>query len=379
MTNVKTEIRSRLSGFKPNLFPNDKPGEFIDWRQRILNGPLLMSVKYDGIRCENVAEGAFSRSLKLLPSVQLQNVLKNQFAYFKTIFPDLQVIEQEIIIESYNLEEIKHFVRSEDVTSLKNEKKYKALWKKTNQGTELYPAMEKGKAVWKAWPFPGRTLDWTIKDHSDQFSFAIFDILTDSNIHMTKKERYYQMLEKFELKDSITVPIGVLNSFIVEQHIIGTSEKSYIFVMSQFQDIIDNGGEGVMLQNPDSKYKFGRYTSKSGDGYKMKAYDEYSALAIKVNEGTKASEGTERTKDAFGRSKTSQLKEDREPSGKADTVTVEWQGRELDLMLQDFTHTDRAYLLKNPNLVTGRILKFHAMAPTKEGGMPRHAVYKKDY
>jgi len=96
-----------------------------------------------------------------------------------------------------------------------------------------------------------------------------------------------------------------------------------------------NGGEGLVVMRKDSKYKHGRYSLKSGQGYKVKdSNKEFEGTVIGIEEGTVSKEGSVKTLNNFGRSKTSQLKGDREPSGMCKGLLVKLDnGNELTVSL----------------------------------------------
>ena len=375
------KLRELYPKFKPNLFPNDKPGIFVDWEDRLHEhkGPVIVSIKHDGIHTLITEEGAFSRELKKLPSVHLQHAAKQVWKYYSNIIPDLLCIQAEFIVTGCNLEEIKHFARSEDVMLPSTRRKYELLWKKTNQGTSTYPAQSKGVIIQKSWPFPGRDLNWVTNSHIELYDFKIFDMLSPELLKDSKIERYLKYTHYFILhnEDADLSPIKTPYSSIISHTL--HSKDIYSNVTKYFEKCVEDGFEGLMIQKPDAKYKFGRYTTKSELGFKMKPYEQLSAVVLDVTEGTEALDGTERTIDNFGRSKTSQKQEDRQPSGRIDSLKVRMDdGRVFDVMLRGFNHSDRRELKVNPEKIVGKTIKFHAMAPTKQGGMPRHAVYQKE-
>jgi len=58
--------------FRPMLSPRESPGTYKHYFER-LRYPLLCSAKYDGIRCIVKGNEAVSRTLKQLPSIQVQD------------------------------------------------------------------------------------------------------------------------------------------------------------------------------------------------------------------------------------------------------------------------------------------------------------------
>ena len=350
---------------------NNAIGESIDWEARIKNPEeWMLSHKLDGGRVEIPEEGiALSREMKIIKSSQVQGMAK----YLRGSTDIEGMLEAEFWSPGMTFSEIMHFFKTEDVTSPKTKAKYQKLWARTGQGNvailkgikyyvnELTPEQLKKSIHWK---YPGRTPEWLTTWH-DSLKFYLFDHVYDEETR-TKEQRYKNLrLHAPNLKESLIIPQ------FVPQHIDA--------VFQAYDQAILDGGEGLVIMKRKSLYKRGRMTIKEAQGYKIKDDNQnFEGRITRVPEGTVAKEGTAKTINAFGRSKTSQLAEDREPSGMAKGFDVVMDdGRQLLVSFSDFKHEDRVWALRNPNVFIGRRIKFSGAPPVKIGGSPRHAHFKK--
>ncbi len=369
--------------FKPQLLPNNKAGEAIDWEKRIGNPQdWLYSNKLDGARIELYYTGTVKgRSLKDIPSIHIQQMGKDIIASMPSILSDT-VIECEFFSPEMNFAEIMHFFRCEDVTSVKEEIKLQKLWNKTKGGTVgilnkvAYPIDQLvGHDLQNAtkWDFPGRTVKWLTTWHKS-LKFYAFDCI-NVQLPLTVKLNRSLILEGY-----------------VREHIIGYQgmQKDLMMINQVSFDHIDNmyqaydqamldGYEGLVLIHKNSSYKFGRHTINANVAFKIKDDNkEYDGLIIAVEEGTIAIEGSEKKINELGRSTTSKLKEDRTPSGMAKGLKVKMDdGKTLTVSLKNFSHPDRIYMLREPLKWIGESIRFTGMAPVKKGGVPRHAHFTK--
>jgi hypothetical protein len=351
-----------MENFKPQLLDNDKAGVTIDWESRIEN-PLewLMSDKKDGGRVEITEDGyGKSREMKIIPNIFIQDMAA-KFADQKRF---VGIMEAEFWAPGMNFSEIMHFFKASDVTSQKSKKKWQNEWNKTKQGTSFYMKTVKGVPTKQYWEYPGRTPEWMTTWHPE-LQFQVFDHCIGMNEDRTKLERYLSLVaQNINYYDNVQ---------LIKQYEVPNLD----FVFDNYQRSIDNGGEGLVLIKKDSLYKFGRKRLAAGDAFKVKESNvEFEGVILSVEEATEAREGAEKTITLLGRSKTSQLKEDRVPSGLAKGFKVRMvDGNELTVSLNGFNHADRRYLLDNPERYVGKEIVFTGMKPTKHGGCPRHAHY----
>jgi len=222
------------------------------------------------------------------------------------------------------------------------------------------------------WPFPGRDVEWATTWHPS-LMFHIFNVV-EINAVSTFESR---VLHMDQIMDVYSTKMGTLpwDMIDIHQHSFNHIDELY---QAYDQAIID-GYEGLVVRKRSALYKFGRHTLNSNNVYKLKNDDiEYDGIILSVEESTIVRAGAEKTINELGRSKTSQLKEDRIPSGMGKGFLVRMDdGRELTVSLKDFNHSERRHLLAHPEEYIGQTIRFTGMAPVKPGGVPRHAHYTK--
>jgi hypothetical protein len=352
-------------GFKPMLAPNSETGKFVDVEADLAQSLLYTySNKKDGARTETFREFDLSRALKPIPSIQV-NAMARELARQAS---HIGVIESEFYAHGFTIGEIVHFFNTADVTSDKTKKKYALEWKKTKQGTATYTKKVKGVPVEVSWKYPGRDPQWCTEWH-DELGFHVFDQLNDLDDKRTKIQRYEGLVDMFgnELKSS--------GATLIKQFDLEHPDAVY----QAYDQAVLDGYEGLMAFLKSSPYKFGRWSYSSGMVYKLKDDNqEFDGEVIAIVEGTKAKEGVERNINELGRSMTSKLKEDREPSGMATGILVKLEdGLTLTVSLSDYNHAERRALLYMPETLVGEWIRFSGMVPSKIGGVPRHAIYIK--
>mgnify|MGYP003665804685 CR=1 FL=1 len=359
MPNQKPRIgEDPMNFFKPMKSPNFETGSVPIWGNLITNPKeWACSEKYDGVRVQLLHTGrTLSREMNAFPSRHVRDMGKQVCKFL----PVDTILEAELYSPEMTFTEILHFAKTEDVTSNKTRKKYEALWRKTQGKWEI----KDGKLV--GWKFPGRSVDWLCRWH-ESLKFYIFDLWSKQNSSAEKQERYLSYEELIPPNHPLAV--------IIENHTFDTLEEIYNY----YESILEEDGEGIMLVKWRAPYKFGRHSVKSNWMYKMKDDKKiFEGVILGVFESTVAKEGTTKTISNLGRSKTSQLKEDREPSGMAGGFRVRMRnGRELKVSLNRYNHEQRRKLLKEEDTVKGIRINFTGMKPVKEGGVPRHAHYTK--
>tara|TARA_R110002020_G_scaffold100855_5_gene238088 strand:- start:17781 stop:18857 length:1077 start_codon:yes stop_codon:yes gene_type:complete len=344
--------------FKPELIPNSKTGAEFELTKNVVNPEdYFCSLKHDGGRVEIKSTGpALSRALKVIPNVKLQQMVAEIQA--QGLLHDNDILECEFYAPNMTFSEIMHFFKTEDVTSEHTRNKYEKLWAKTGGDPE------------KGWKYPGRDVEWLTTWHPELKLYA-FNLLDTDRMEWDKQTRNGNLIGYVD--DYIQLYRGAGNLKYVEQWVFSSHEEIQKF----YDEAVDNGEEGIVIVRRDAKYKFGRHTMNSGNIFKMKEDKlEFDAMILSVEEATEAREGAIKTVNELGRSKTSQLKEDRVPSGIAKGFKVRMKdGREFTVSLNGYNTEEKRQLLQNPTDFVGEWIRFTAMAPTKPGGMPRQARY----
>lgn len=357
--------------FKPQLYPNFGVGVIPDWETLIqVPEDWMVSYKYDGNRAELKLGLAVGRSLKPIKSWHIQAMAEQMYNKYPLLTDPNVIVEAEFYAPGFTFAEIQHFYRSGDVTSAHTRKDLQREWDKTKGGTETYKAWRKIRGekveVDVSWGFPGRDVDWLCMWHSE-LRFYIFDMYMGDD-SMTKLERYMKITDTFPKHCPYQVPI-VQYKF------------ENLFKLTEFYHYaVDLGLEGLMLVKEIAPYKRGRYTEKEAMAFKMKNdNNEMDGVITDVLEGDKVKDGVARTVDKLGYSVTSAKQDDREPSGKAKGFEVLLEdGQTTTVSLKGYSDPEKVLLLTDAPKYKGRAIRFHAMAPVKKGGLPRHAHFTKD-
>lgn len=348
--------------FKPQLLPNNKAGEAPNWEERIEHPEdWLYSNKLDGGRVEIFANGTVKgRSLKDIPSAHIQRMAEDVMLSIPLISEN-SIIEAEFYSHEMNFAEIMHFFRCKDVTTTREKMKYQKLWDKTG-------------GVTKAWPFPGRTVEWLTTWHSS-LKFYAFDVINVYDQEETKMQRNLA-LAKYTQQHIHNYGGHSPDMLMIPQQSTFTHVDQ---VYQMYDQAIMDDYEGIVAFHKDSTYKFGRQTLNAKQAFKIKNDNlEFDGQIIDVLGGTVAREGAVKTVNELGRSVTSKLQEDRVPSGLCKGFLVKMDdGNTLTVSLKNYDHPERRELLQNPDEWIGLWIKFTGMAPVKDGGCPRHAHYTK--
>lgn len=349
-------MNDNMKRFRPCLLPNEKSAEAPDWEERIpYPSEWLISNKLDGGRVELFADGTVKgRSLKPIASIHVNQMAEDLGLALQ--LHENTIIEAEFYSPNMNFAEIMHFFRSEDVTSNKTLDKYLKLWKKT------------GGHVENGWSFPGRTVEWVTTWHPC-LKFYAFSM---TNLTHAEHEPFHlRTLDLEQLIDMYTRQNGLLDLDLVY---IKQNSFEHIDEMYQAYDqAIMDGCEGIVVTRKSAVYKYGRYTLNSNQVYKIKDdQHEYDGKILSVLEGTEARPGSERTVNELGRSKTSQLKGDRIPSGRAKGFEVLLDdGQIMTVSLNGYNHGELREMLQDHAEYSNLWIRFKAMAPVKVGGKPR--------
>lgn len=309
-----------MSNFKPQLCPNEQ----IDLNT--LQYPQLASFKLDGIRCIFHPElGMVSRSLKPIPNKQLNEKFKIILEFCKE---QNIILDGELYAHGRTFQDITRACMTDNLWSVDTLKKLK---KETDEPTKY------------------------VDDLVNSIKFYMFDLLMDDDKVFALRVKNYQSLI-------------LENSIIVGQFDVYNKQD----VLNLFEEAQKEGYEGLILKNPNGKYKFGRATVKENICYKVKPYIDFSRTIKGVVQATQVKEGTERTINELGHSVTSKKKDDRELIDKASAFIVDWNGQDLKVTIAA-TDVEKEEIWANRDEYIGKEVNFKAM----EIGMkelPRHPV-----
>ena len=337
--------------FKPNLIPNNKDNK-IDIFQTIEdNGGVrkyIVTHKKDGCRVEFVDGKCLTRALKPIKSKPFNDI----FLPLAKLFNELDlVIEGEFYAHGFKFNEIFRFFSNSDIT-------------RQEEIDKLTKLQNKGKLDKE---FPSRSIEWLTTFHDD-LKVWIFDGYIKGSENKGYKER---LLEIIDILKPYFIG-GNLSHYIELPDIIPLKDKES--VLKAYGNALNDGWEGLVFTHKQHIYKNGRTTLKQGTLLKMKDdRNEYDGVVLDVEEGTKIKEGIEKTTNELGNSKTSQFKDDREPSGMAKGFVVEYNGNIFTVSLKGFDNEAKKELLNKKANYIGRHFKYEGMKPTK--AFPRHAYF----
>jgi DNA ligase-1 len=156
---------------------------------------------------------------------------------------------------------------------------------------------------------------------------------------------------------------------IVEQKLLNTVEE----VNDYYQEALDWGCDGLILRDPNGKYKFGRGTVKEGLIYKMKPFQTFDAKIIDVIQATEVREGAEKKINELGRSVTSKKKDDRILIEKASAFVVKYKGLDLKVTIA-MTDKEKEEVWQNRCQYIGVMIEYKGMLVGAKD-LPRHPVF----
>jgi len=275
--------------------------------------PLLVSYKLDGIRCIFKDGQMYSRALKQFSNVQL----RKRFEYLAKLSKEKNIIlDGELLAKSLTFNELSGITRQLD------------------------------------------------KELPEDLFFYCFDLINDEEFNTP-----------FEIR--------VLNT----QRFITQIEEKYVSLLSQnvitdhtkiqklYKEALEFGCDGLILRDPNGRYKFGRGTIKEGLIYKMKPFQTFDAKILEIIQATKVFGGAEKKINELGRSVTSKKIADRVLIEKASAFVVIYEGKELRVTIAA-TDLEKKEIWKNKNKYLGKWIEYKGMlSGAKENGLPRHPIF----
>jgi DNA ligase-1 len=194
----------------------------------------------------------------------------------------------------------------------------------------------------------------------DDLLFYCFEILPEDERAMNAENRsalYHQLVAGSPGTDCLA-----------QYHVEGSEE-----ILSKYDLFVKLGFEGAILKRPNSIYKFGRITTHSGDGYKLKPMMTFDAIVLGVEQATQALPDSQRTLDPFGKSHTSHKQDDRELVEKAASFIVDYNGYSSKVSLA-MTDEQKVEVWKNQKDYVGRRIEYKGMLVGSKDRV-RHPVF----
>lgn len=303
--------------FKPQLLPNEK----VDLST--LNYPLLASCKIDGIRCIFYKGQILSRSLKEIPNRQLKEKFEPIRAWTEKTG---NVIDGEIYDPSLSFQEIVSYVMTDDLTDPKTIKK-----------------------------------NGCILEIPETLNYYAFDFLYGGQTTHSFYERLTALAD---------VIIEIESPYI--HPVVHKSINNKEEVEQTFEWALKNNYEGLVLRNPNSPYKCGRFTIKEGGAYKVKPFLDFDGQIIDVIQATEVNEDAEKKINELGRSVTSKKKGERHTIEKASAFMVKYEGKDLKVVLS-MTDEEKEEVWKNKETYIGKWISYKGMLVGSKD-VPRHPV-----
>lgn len=273
----------------------------------LIQYPTFISHKLDGIRVIFKNGEMFSRSLKPIRNVQLHK----RFAHLKEFSKTTNTI--------FDGEFYSHKLTFQEITS---------------------QVMSKDKPL------------------DDTLEFHCFDCIVDETENMPFWQRH---------NTSKTLLLGF--SFIKIVYHLMVSEKKEID--KSFETALKRGYEGLILRNPQGRYKFGRSTEREGFLLKIKPFKTFDAEIIGVEERMENLNESETNE--LGESFKRNTVDAKKGTGIASAFVVKYDGKEMKVTLTGPEYK-RRLILQNKEKNIGKFIEYKAMLIGAKD-VPRHPVF----
>lgn len=285
------------------------PNEEVDLK--LLQYPLIASTKIDGIRLIVKNGELITRSLKPIMS----NAIKERFSFLAKYTKDNSIIlDGELYSPSLTFSELSGQCRAFDA------------------------------------------------EIADDICFHCFDVLPALYQQITHNV-YQERVEEILVHEK-----RINNEYfkLVSKKLVNSKDE----VEAYFEEVLEQGFEGLILRNPKGAYKFGRATVKENNIFKVKPFVTFDAKIIDVIQATVVREGAEKKTNELGRSVTSKKQADRVLIEKAAAFTVLYKGKELKVTIA-MTNEEKEEIWKNRKKYIGRWVEYKGMLVGAKD-LPRH-------
>jgi DNA ligase-1 len=147
---------------------------------------------------------------------------------------------------------------------------------------------------------------------------------------------------------------------------------SYENLLEFEEHILEKGYEGVVIRNPQGKYKYGRCTMKENNSYKLKRFEDAEAEIIGFEE--EMHNGNEAETNELGRTKRSTSKEGLSPKGTLGAFICETPSKVSFKIGSGFDQTDRETFWRDREKLLGEMVKYKHF-PIGVKDKPRHPIF----
>jgi DNA ligase-1 len=163
------------------------------------------------------------------------------------------------------------------------------------------------------------------------------------------------------------LPSRLGNMMILPQILVSNLKELLILE----ENTIEQGYEGLILRDPQARYKFGRSTQKEGIMLKLKRFTDSEALVTGFEELRHNT--NEAAIDNRGYTKRSSHAENQVPMGTLGALVCKWEGHQVRIGT-GFTQNERRYIWENRNVFLGQLVKFKFFRIGMKDA-PRHPVF----
>lgn len=190
----------------------------------------------------------------------------------------------------------------------------------------------------------------------DNFAFFWFDWAYDVNAPYEQRIKmvyqYYAMSIRHIMKRNFRI-VPLLPKAIYDMHQLKQYEKY----------ILDKNYEGLVVRSPKGIYKSGRSKLSEGFMIKIKAYEDYEAVAIGTEELMHNTNDV--FLDNFGNSKRSSRKDGKVPGDTLGAIIVKTSDNVMFKIGTGFTAEERKAIWSHRDELIGRYIKYKCVATDK--------------
>lgn len=328
-----------MKKFKPMKAPNEDTS-FEREKDKFYLGdakyPMLASTKLDGVRDIFLKERMVTCSLKNIPNKQLNEKFEPIRKYSEE---NGIVLDGEIYAPNIPFQFIVSCVMTQDYYDKKAIKSWDKLCKKHDFFT-------------------------TREEVYNNLKFYCFDCVENDDFD----KPYINRVKDYE---KVSQNLGAITNtfYMVTQRIVNSVEE----VEAYFEEVLEQGFEGLILRDINGRYKFGRGTLKEGLIYKVKPWVTLDAQIIAVIQATKVDPSAEKKVNELGRSVTSKKKGDRILIEKASAFLVKYEGKEVKPTLK-MNDEEKIEVWEDRKNCIGKWIEYKGMLVGAKD-VPRHPTF----
>lgn len=191
---------------------------------------------------------------------------------------------------------------------------------------------------------------------------VVFHVFDDTGINDNFENRYHQLDRRVKKKCR-----GMKVALVSHIHITDLKD-----LLDFEEECVAQGYEGIMIRDPNGKYKHGRSTTKEGGLLKIKRFEDDEAVVIGVEE--LMTNNNEQELDNLGHKVRSSKKEGMVPAGKLGALIVKHKTFGEFKIGSGFTEDARIKLWRERDELKGRLAKFKYQ-PSGVKDKPRFPVF----